>query len=81
MGDMIFFSFSALIAFVVFFTCPCTRCPCPCCPCFPDNTIITQFRSRTQYGKYQPKMIRPCDWPFETKTIMFVHRSLENQFL
>ena len=21
-------------------------------------------------GKYQPKMIRPCDWPFETKVII-----------
>ena len=28
-------------------------------------------------GKYRPKMIRPCDWTFETKSL-FVIRSLEN---
>ena len=46
MGDVIFFSFSALTAFCRIFTfpcprCPCPRCPCPCCPCFPDNRMMS----------------------------------------
>ena len=42
MGDIIFFSFFALIAFCRIFYVSvtlCPRCPCPCCPCFPDNPM------------------------------------------
>ena len=39
------------------------------------NSIIVYYlttlaQTTTKVGKYQPKMIRPCDWTFQTKVII-----------
>ena len=33
-----------------------------------SNNVLLPTLSNS--GKYQPKIIRPCDWPFETKVII-----------
>ena len=37
--------------------------------------------SMKEMSKYQPKMIKLCDWPYETKLVIVVIPSSKKQFL
>ena len=37
--------------------------------------------SMKEMGKYQPKIIKLCNWPYETKLVIVVIPSSKNQFL